>query len=237
MTGLSADVIGGVAGFVLTLMVFSYLIADNPLYRIALHLFVGAVAGFVVVTVTLDVFVPQLLAGGDSWWVTGAALFLAAMLAIKMFSSGWDLGRLPLAYLVGLGAAVAVGGAITGTLIPQTQATWFGLGGDVLQLASNFVIFVGAACTLLAFHYGARGGTAAESEAPGASPRLPVAGARASAPAQQSAFIRWIALAGQFFIGVTFGVVYAGALAGGVAYLAERLNFLWEFITPFLGGA
>jgi len=217
MIGLSADVIGGAVGFVLTLMVLSYLIGDNPFYRIALHLFIGAVAGFVVVTVTLDVFVPQLLTGGGSLWVTVVGLMLAALLALKMFSSGFNLGRLPLAYLVGLGAAVAVGGAITGTLLPQTQATWFALGSELDQLASNALIFIGAACTLLAFHYGAR--------------------ARANAPAQQSALIRAVALAGQFFIGITFGVVYAGALAGSVAYLAERVNFLWEFITPFLSGA
>lgn len=214
---LSLEVIGGVAGFVLTLMTLSYLIGDNPLYRIALHLFVGAVAGFVVVTVTLDVLVPQLLAGSGSLWVTVVALVLALLLALKMFAGGFNLGRLPLAYLVGLGAAVAVGGAITGTLIPQTQATWFALGGDTIQLGSNLLIFIGAATTLLAFHYGAR--------------------ARANAPARQSVFIRWIALAGQFFIGVTFGVIYAGALAGGVAYLAERLNFLWEFLAPLLGVA
>lgn len=212
---LSADLIGGVVGFVLTLMVLSYLIADNPLYRIALHLFVGAVAGFVVVTVTLDVFVPQLLAGGGSGWVTVVGLILAALLVIKMFSGGFNLGRLPLAYLVGLGAAVAVGGAVTGTLLPQTQATWFALGGDLSQLASNLLIFIGTACTLLAFHYGARAGV----------------------PPQQSAPIRALALAGQFFIGVTFGVIYAGALAGSVSYLAERVNFLWEFLTRLLAGA
>lgn len=219
MMTLSADLMSGAVGFVLTLMVLSYLIADNPLYRIALHLFVGAAAGFVVVTVTLDVFVPQLLAGSESGWVTVVGLVLAALLTLKMFSGGSNLGRLPLAYLVGLGAAVAVGGAITGTLLPQTQAAWFALGGDLGQLASNVLIFVGTACTLLAFHYGARGSV------------------RAGGPAQQSAPIRALALAGQFFIGITFGVIYAGALAGGISYLAERINFLWEFLTRLLASA
>ncbi|MDW8325866.1 MAG: hypothetical protein RMK99_04805 [Anaerolineales bacterium] len=212
---LSVDLIGGVVGFALTLMVLSYLIADNPLYRIALHLFVGMVAGFVVVTVTLDVFVPQLMASSGSGWITVVGLVLAALLTLKMFSGGSNLGRLPLAYLVGLGAAVAVGGAITGTLLPQTRATWFALGGDLSQLISNILIFVGTACTLLAFHYGARAG----------------------APAQQSAPLRALALAGQFFISITFGVIYAGALAGGVSYLAERISFLWEFLTRLLAGA
>ena len=40
------DVVGMVVGAVLTLMVFSYLVGDNPLYRIALYLFVGAVIGY-----------------------------------------------------------------------------------------------------------------------------------------------------------------------------------------------
>ena len=36
------DIIGAVLGAVFTLMVLSYLLGDNPLYRLALHLFVGA---------------------------------------------------------------------------------------------------------------------------------------------------------------------------------------------------
>ena len=41
-----ADWIGALFGFILTLVVFSYLIGDNPVFRLTLHLFIGVSAGF-----------------------------------------------------------------------------------------------------------------------------------------------------------------------------------------------
>ena len=43
-----ADVIGAFVGFVLTLLVFSYIFGDNVLFRIAMHIFIGVAAGYVV---------------------------------------------------------------------------------------------------------------------------------------------------------------------------------------------
>ena len=41
--------LGLMVGFILTLMVYSYLIRDNFLYRIAVYVFVGIAAGFVTI--------------------------------------------------------------------------------------------------------------------------------------------------------------------------------------------
>ena len=41
------SLIGGALGFLLTLCVFSYLLGDNALFRIAIHIFIGTAAGFV----------------------------------------------------------------------------------------------------------------------------------------------------------------------------------------------
>ena len=40
------DTAGLVVGAVLTLLIFSYLLGDNPLYRLTLHIFVGALVGY-----------------------------------------------------------------------------------------------------------------------------------------------------------------------------------------------
>jgi hypothetical protein len=37
-------------------------------------------------------------------------------------------------------------------------------------------------------------------------------------------------LIGQFFIAVTFGVLFTGAYAATVSALIERLYFIWNFI-------
>ena len=43
------EFIGLIVGFILTLLVFSYLLGDNPLYRIAIHLLVGTSAAYAAV--------------------------------------------------------------------------------------------------------------------------------------------------------------------------------------------
>jgi hypothetical protein len=48
------DLIWTIVGFILTLMVFSYLFGDNPLFRLVTYLFVGVSAGFAAVMIDLS---------------------------------------------------------------------------------------------------------------------------------------------------------------------------------------
>ena len=43
----SLDLITGVISFLFTILIFSYLLGDNPLFRIASYIFVGVSAGYV----------------------------------------------------------------------------------------------------------------------------------------------------------------------------------------------
>ena len=54
-----SDLLTGLAALVLTLFLFTYLIADNPLYRIATHLFIGITAGYVTLLAWYSVIQPQ----------------------------------------------------------------------------------------------------------------------------------------------------------------------------------
>ena len=45
---------------VLTLMIFSYLLGDNPLYRLALHIFVGVSVAYLFVLALQAVIIPAL---------------------------------------------------------------------------------------------------------------------------------------------------------------------------------
>ena len=72
------------------------------------------------------------------------------------------LGNPAVAYLVGVAAAVAVGGAILGTIIPQTQASFNVM--DVTNAGQNLVerlffgilMLIGTITTLVYFHFGAK---------------------------------------------------------------------------------
>ena len=51
LTTLQADLIGASLGFFFTLALLSYLIGDNPLYRIALHVFIGVSVGYILLVI------------------------------------------------------------------------------------------------------------------------------------------------------------------------------------------
>lgn len=224
---MSAELAGAAVGALLSLMALSYLIGDNPLYRLVVHTFVGVTAGYVAVVAVVNVLYPQLFLSllGEltpgRLLLTGLSWLLALLFAFKLFNPQSAVGRLPLAYLVGLGAAVAVGGALTGTLVPQIGATFVALlpnpaaAGDPLeQMVTAAALLVGTVCTLLVFWYGGRSLPNGQT----ARPRLVAPFARV----------------GEVFMGIALGVLFAGVLAGSVAYLAERINAILTAVERLL---
>ena len=136
---VSIEVISAVIGFVLTLMIFSYLIGDNPMFRIAVYLFIGVASGYAAVVVWHSVLIPklfdQLLGGPTQLALTVVPLILSVSLLAKLSPRISWLGNFAMAVLVGVGAGTAVGGALVGTLIPQAEAAIdphrsFHLGGE-----------------------------------------------------------------------------------------------------------
>ena len=55
------DTAGALVAIVLTLCVFSYLLGDNFLYRLAEYLFVGVAIGYAVVVAFHNILVPKLV--------------------------------------------------------------------------------------------------------------------------------------------------------------------------------
>ena len=57
---MDAELIGGVVAALLTVMVFSYLLGANPLWKIAQSLLVGVSVGYVSLVVLTQVVAPQI---------------------------------------------------------------------------------------------------------------------------------------------------------------------------------
>ncbi len=156
---MTADLIGLIVGTLLTLMVLSYILGDNPLYRLALHLLVGVTVGYgvaVTVVTVLQMTLPALRGNSADRVGVAIPLILGILLLFKGFPRWAALGNFSTAFLVGVGAAVAIGGALLGTILPQTAAvgsigTWLqqGLSGLVNGLLTAF----GTICALLAFAF------------------------------------------------------------------------------------
>ena len=59
---MSIEVLWLFISFVLTLLIFSYIFGDNPLFRLATYAFVGVSAGYLLVTILQQVLWPKLAA-------------------------------------------------------------------------------------------------------------------------------------------------------------------------------
>ena len=96
-----SELIGLLLGATLTLFVLSYLVGDNPLYRLALNLFVGTLVGYsfgtVVREVLLGMALPRLI---ESPAGAVVPLVLGILLLFKGFPDQAYIGNLPIAYLV-----------------------------------------------------------------------------------------------------------------------------------------
>jgi hypothetical protein len=205
-----SELAGLFLGFLLTLFVYSYIWRDNPLYRLAVHLLVGAGAGYAAVIISQTVFLPiwQDLSRPGVLPVTWILPFLLALLLLlKLVRPLAWLGNGAMAFLVGVGAAVALIGAIAGTLLPQITAAYpDALSGILVALLTLSVLFY--------FHF---------------TGRLTVDG-QVVLPLWQ----RYAATAGRAVMMITFAALFAGLLNTAIAILAGRvIFFVNQFVTLF----
>lgn len=154
--------IGGGIASVLSLFVLSRAIADNPFYRFAQSLLIGTALGYAAAVLLRDALLPPVLAGisgtasPQQLVVLGIGLLLGLSLLPRFGrqrGSWW--ANIPLAVLFGVGAALALVGAIRGTLVPQLLDTirLQTLSGDVATQAGAGVLAVLTISTLLTFTY------------------------------------------------------------------------------------
>jgi hypothetical protein len=207
------DLIGSVVGAVLTLLVFSYLLGDNPLYRLALHLFVGALVGYSFSIVLRDVVYGLVLTRLRQNPLIVLPLAFGLLLLFKYFPRRAYIGNFPMAYLVGVGAAVAMGGALLGTLVPQIEATGRALAPDSwglyrLWVGDPALIFVGTIFTLMAFTFTAQG----EQGLAGLWSRI----------------VRTSGGIGRFFLIITFGLAFASAVTASLSIFIGRVQDVFE---------
>jgi hypothetical protein len=225
-----ADTAGLWVAVILTLFVFSYLLGDNVLYRLAEHLFVGVAVGYAAVVAFHSVFAAKLftpmieaLNSGDWGRLTPllVALLLGLLLFVKPTKSLSLLGNLSVAVLFGVGAALSISGALLGTLFPQVSAaadvTQYGARyGSGLGLFSGLVVLVGTSGVLLHFYFGA----GREGRLAGLHERL---------------VETWGGL-GRWFLLIAFAAILAATFMSRLSVLIGRIEFLLGFVRGLFGG-
>ncbi len=226
-TEFPIETLGNVFAFLLTLAVFSYLIRDNPLYRLAVHAFIGVAAAYITIITLQAVLAPRAMSfiallmpvfesQTIDWFLVGlqaAPWLLGIFILLKTSPRFAPAGNFALAFLVGVGAALAVGGAIAGTLLGQLQAAWArptGLEG----WAGAVFGFMGTAAVLLYFFYTGK--------------TLP------NGRGVRLGFMLPATLAGQLFLMIALAALYVGALAASFALFIERINFIISVVLNFV---
>lgn len=224
---MSLDLLSAVFGLIFTLMVFSYLLRDNPLFRVAIYIFVGVSSGYAATVIVYSVLLPRLrlLQTNDLNQLILAIvpMLLGISLLAKLSPRISWIGNFAMAVLVGVGAASALGGAVLGTLIPQAQAAIDAFdfraapsaSDAFLSLLSGVVMLVGTVFTLGYFHFTGQQG-------PDGTPR-------------RNRVFEWIAWVGRIFIAITFGVLFAGVYMAALTAMIERLSFIINFFRQFIG--
>lgn len=208
------NIFAGVAGFVFTLMIFSYVIGDNFLFRLALYIFTGVSAGYIASVALWQVLLPRLVMPLITNPVQEVLLLVPLvgifMIVMKISPKLSGIARFAMAFIVGAAAAVTIAGALSGTLIPQVAGSINGI-PRFSELAQNFglaingiAILLGTILTLIYFHFGAH--------------------TRPDGSVRRWGVIEILAWLGRFFIGVTLGVVFAGVYAAALTALIERIS-------------
>jgi hypothetical protein len=221
---LTEDVIMGGIGFVLALLAFSYLLGDNALYRIAVSIFVGATAAFLLITVITEVLVPWLqpiIEGNTNPGDFAFRMFpflVGFLLLLKSSKRLAPWGNAALGFVLGVGSAVAMLGAVGGTLIPQASAAGrvsLIPGANMLDWFNGLLMTVGTICTLLYFQYLAR--------------RKPDGTIERPLPLKIAAGI------GRGFVVVTLATIYATAIVGSLSVFVAQID-TWRVLAAGLGG-
>jgi hypothetical protein len=220
-----ADLLGTLLGFFFTICVFSYIFGDNVLFRLATYIFIGVSAGYVAVITWYNVIWPQFLAplltgSQEQRLFTLGPLVLSVVLLAKVSPRLSRFGNPAMAFLVGVGAATAIGGALLGTLFPQALATINMFDDTALMRTGNYwyglfqalLFLIGALSALIFFHFTVR--------------------RRPDQPAQRPGWVESVANVGQGFIAIALGALFAGVYAASMAALVERLQFTVQSILP-----
>jgi hypothetical protein len=219
------ETIGLFIAAILTLMVFSYILGDNVLFKLAAHIFVGVAVGYAMIIIWYEVFIPTFSSAISSGNLSVApALILCLLLVFKISptqnSLSSMLGGIALAFILGVGAALALGGALFGTLLPQAIAT-AGISWNLnhyqspesevalVEWLNSIIIVLGTIGTFFYFTFAVR--------APGI-----LGGFR-------EGFVRFWAGMGRLMIIFTLGALFANTVSSRVALLVSRLQFLVSF--------
>ena len=209
----------------LTLFILTFLYQDNPLFKLAEHLYVGVSVGYAIVktydTVVIRLIYEPMVKQGD--WSLLIPLAIGALMLTRYVPKAAWMSRIAFAFVVGVGSGLAIPRVISSYILKQIEDTirpLVSLAADgsatfsysLLDPASNLnaiVLLVGVVSVLFYFFF------SVEHTGPG----------------------KVVARTGIIFLMVAFGAAFGYTVMARMSLLIGRLTDLIEYAQPQYGRA
>ena len=222
--GISTEVIGIWLAALLTLAIYSFLYGDNPVYKVAEHIFVGVSAAYgaaltyhlaIIPKLYNPLFRPDLVPDIDEPQYILIIPGLLGLLIFSRFIPRYDwLSRWPIAFIMGLYAGLSIPRVIQTNILQQMQATIAPVlpvdaGGQYLLFSGfeNLLLIVGVVCTLAYFYFS-----------------LPHRGVMGG-----------LSRVGIWFLMIGFGAGFGNTVMARISLLIGRIQFLLYEWLPTIG--
>ena len=208
----------------LTLFIFTFLYQDNPLFKLAEHLYVGVSVGYTIVkaydTVLIRLIYEPMVKQGD--WSLLIPLGIGALMLARYIPKATWLSRIAFAFIVGVGSGLAIPRIISSFILKQVEDTVRPLVSiaqgeptftyNLLDPTSNLntiVLLIGVISVLFYFFF------SIEHTGP----------------------VRVAARTGILFLMVAFGAAFGYTVMARMSLLIGRLSDLIEYANPQYGRA
>lgn len=214
---MDATLIGAWVATGLTLFILSFLYKDNPLFKLAEHLYVGVSVGYTIVkaydTVLVHLIIKPIVENGE--WVLLVPVMIGSLMLTRYVPKASWLSRYAFAFIVGVGSGLAIPRTISSFILKQIEDTVRPLlmlapgGGvtfswDLHNPASSLnviIILIGVSSVLFYFFF------SVEHTGPG----------------------RMVARIGVIFLMISFGAAFGYTVMARMSLLIGRLTDLIEF--------
>jgi hypothetical protein len=214
---MDATVFGAWVATGLTLLIFSFLYKDNPLFKLAEHLYVGVSVGYTIVkaydTVIIHLVVKPIVDNGEISLLIPVAIGML-MLTRYVPKAAW-MSRYAFAFIVGMGSGLAIPRTISSFILKQIEDTvrpLLSLAGadgvtfsmNLLNPASNLnaiIILLGVSSVLFYFFFSI----------------------------EHSGVGKAVARTGIMFLMISFGAAFGYTVMARMSLLIGRLTDLIEF--------
>jgi hypothetical protein len=214
---MDATVLGAWVATGLTLFIFSFLYKDNPIFKLAEHLYVGVSVGYTIVK-TYDTVIVHLIwkpIVDNHEWMLLIPVFIGLLMLTRYVPNVSWLSRYAFAFIVGVGSGLVIPRTISSFILKQVEDTirpllalvpgeGVSFTWSLLSPASgvNGIIMLVGVCSVLFYFF-----FSLEHTGPG----------------------KAVARTGVFFLMIAFGAAFGYTVMARMSLLIGRLTDLIEF--------